>query len=291
MKPGVYPAAVTPFDAKGAIDLVAVARLMAWFKAANCAGVVVAGTNGEGPSLSAVEKRDLIKGAVGLADGLEVLLGVSTPSLDEAKWLCKQAHHAGAHAVLLMPPGFFRDAGDSGIAGWFEAVLDSSPLPIVVYNFPQRTGITLPPETMARLCRHERMMGLKDSSGRAENMPQYASALEGSGKSLFVGDETLLLHALSHGWTGTISGAANVLPRWLSQIVAEWATDRESAETKFALIGPALAAIRTSPQPAANKQILFELGVLPSPDVRLPLELSASERVQDALAEVRRLVR
>lgn len=289
MKRGVYPAAVTPFTEKGTIDLAAVARLMAWYRAGGCSGVVLAGTNGEGPSLSATEKRDLVKGAVGLADGMDVILGVSTPSLDEANWLCKQAANAGAHAVLLMPPGFFRDASDEGIARWFEAVLDASPIPILVYNFPKRTGITLSAETMARLAKHDRMLGLKDSSGNVDNVPSYAQALADSGKCLFVGDETLIACVLKSGWTGTISGAANVLPGWLSQVVSEWDNDLESAETKLALIDPALRAIRSCAQPAANKAILFELGVLPSPDVRLPLEPPSGPSLETAIRLVREL--
>jgi len=166
MKPGVYPAAVTPLSAKGEVDLPAVARLMAWYKAGGCTGVVLAGTNGEGPSLSAVEKRDLVRGAVPLADGLDIVLGVATPSLDEAIWLCKQANNASAKAVLLMPPGYFREVSEDGVAKWFEAVLDASPIPILIYNFPKMTGITLSAETMARLSVHDKMIGLKDSSGR-----------------------------------------------------------------------------------------------------------------------------
>jgi len=291
MKSGVYPAAVTPFSAKGEVDFTSIARLMAWYKAGRCSGVVLAGTNGEGPSLSAVEKRDLVKGAVGLADGLDVILGIATPSLDEAIWLCKQSYSAGAHAVLVMPPGFFKDAGDEGIAKWFEAVLNSSPIPVLIYNFPSRTGITIPAETMARLSKHDQMMGLKDSSGNIENIAGYANALQGTGKCLFVGDETLLLEALKGGWTGTISGAANVLPGWLSQIVLDWQSDRESAETKFAIVEPVLRLIRSCPQPASNKRILFEMGVLPSADVRLPLESPPIERLQAALEAVNKLTR
>ena len=289
MKPGVYPAAVTPFGTKGEIDYPAVARLLSWFKAGGTTGVVLAGTNGEGPSLSALEKRDFVKAAVSLSDGLDIILGVSTPSLDEAKWLCKQTHNAGGTAVLLMPPGYFRDASEEGIAKWFESVLDSSPSPILIYNFPKRTGFTLSPELMARLARHERMIGLKDSSGNRENVATYAQALAGTGKLMFVGDETLLIETLKHGWSGTISGSANVIPVWLSQIVSEWTTNPESAETKFSLIMPALEAIRSSPQPGANKRLLAELGVLPSFDVRLPLESPTIERVQVALDIVRRL--
>jgi len=289
MKSGVYPASVTPLDAKGQIDFASIAKLMAWFRAGGCSGVVVAGTNGEGASLSAVEKRDLVKGAVGLADGLEVILGVATPSLDEAMWLCKQSHAAGAQGVLLMAPAFYRDASEEGIAQWFEAVLNSSPIPILIYNLPQRTGITLRAEMMARLSKYDMMMGLKDSSGNAENLSTYADALKGTGKVLLVGDETLLIPALRNGWTGTISGAANVIPGWLSQIVAEWSVDKESAEAKAALIEPTLRAIRSCTQPAANKRILVELGVLPSADVRLPLVSPSTEQVQPVLALVRSL--
>jgi len=283
MKSGVYPASVTPFNGKGEIDFTSIVRLIAWFKAGGCSGIVLAGTNGEGASLSAIEKRDLVKGAVPLADGLEVILGVATASLDEAIWLCKQAGSAGAHVVLLMPPGFYKNASDDGIAKWFEAVLAVSPVPILIYNFPQRTGITIPAETIVRLSKHDKMLGLKDSSGNADNLAAYAEALSGSGKCLFVGDETLLIPALKAGWTGTISGAANVLPGWLSQIVAEWQVDPESAEAKAAFIEPALKAIRSCTQPSANKRILFELGVLPTADVRLPLETSSADQIQQAL--------
>ena len=283
MTSGVYPASVTPFDARGAIDLPALARLFAWFKAGKCQGVVLAGTNGEGPSLSAVEKRDMLKAAVAFADGLEVVLGVATPSLDEAIWLCKQAGAAQAEGVLLMPPGYFRDVSDEGVARWFESVLDKSPVGVLIYNFPHRTGITLPPELMTRLSRHEKMVGLKDSSGNRENIQAYADALSGTGKKLYVGDETLLLAALQSGWTGTISGAANLIPGWLSQIVREWSTNQESAEVKFKLIEPVLKAVRSCPQPGSNKRMLAELNVLANAAPRLPLERIERERVESAL--------
>ncbi len=156
-----------------------VVKLLAWYKAAGCIGVVLAGTNGEGPSLSAFEKKEFLKATVGLAGDLEVILGVATPSLDEAIWLCKQTHNGGGHAALVMPPGYFRDVSDEGIAKWFEAVLDQSPIGVIVYNFPKRTGITLPAETMARFAKHEKMIGLKDSSGNRDNLAAYAQALSG----------------------------------------------------------------------------------------------------------------
>ena len=245
----------------------AMARLLAWFEAGGCKGAVLAGTNGEGPSLSAVEKRDLLRDAMPLRGKLELMLGVATPSLDEAVWLCKRADEFGAAAVLLMPPSYFREVSEAGIEAWFLHVLDRSPAPVLIYNFPKRTGITLSASLLARLGTHERMVGAKDSSGAVENLAAYADALPG--KLLYVGDETLLLQALEAGWTGTISGAANVLPDWLSTVISSFGT--ESGAAKFELLLPLIEAIRAQPQPAANKALLHRWGVLPRADVRLPL--------------------
>ncbi|HWA82602.1 MAG TPA: dihydrodipicolinate synthase family protein [Fimbriimonadaceae bacterium] len=282
MRRGCYPAAVTTFREDGEIDLPGMARLLAWFESHGCAGVVLAGTNGEGPSLAAVEKRDLLRAMMPAKGSLDLILGVATPALTEAVWSCRQAAKAGATAALVMAPSYFREAGEEGIFAWFQSLMDEAGVPILVYNFPQRTGISLSPDLMARLGEHERMAGAKDSSGSVENIEGYAAALPG--KALFIGNETLLPLALQAGWTGTISGAANALPGWLSQIVALWTEDREQAEIKFRLILPALGALRKSPQPATNKAVLAGIGVLDSARMRLPLaEMPVSQGLAESL--------
>lgn len=270
MRRGVYPAAVTPMDALGAVDMPGVARLLAWFRSHGCEGVVLAGTNGEGPSLAAVEKRDLVRAAVPLAEEMEIVLGVATPSLEEAVWSCEQARKAGAAAALVMAPGYFREAEPEGVLGWFEALADRTSLPILIYNFPSRTGFAFTADQIARLGRRDGVIGLKDSSGDRANLAAYRDAL-GPEKVLYVGNETLLVEALDAGWTGTISGAANVVPQWLGRVIHELEGDRESSLVKFALLRPVLDALRTSPQPATNKALLHRLGVLASPTPRLPL--------------------
>lgn len=260
----------------------AVARLLAWFEANGCKGSVVAGTNGEGPSLSAPEKRDLIESAVKHRGTLEIVLGIATPSLDEAKWLCKRAHDSEAAGVLLMPPFYFRDATEEGIYEWFMRVLDESPARILIYNFPQKTGVTISPELMSRLSAHDQFAGLKDSSGNQENLTSFKQCLKKHDAVLFVGNEELLLRALDYGWTGTISGAANVVPMWLSQVMEERdGGSLESAAAKFDLILPCLSSIRACKQPAMNKALLYRLGVLPRPDVRAPLEQPGTPAVDE----------
>jgi dihydrodipicolinate synthase/N-acetylneuraminate lyase len=284
LHPGVYPAAVTPMTADGQVDGPSVARLLAYFEAAGCKGVVLAGTNGEGPSLSAVEKRDLLRLANATKGALELVLGIATPSLDEARWLCDQAAKNGAAAVLVMPPSYFRTASEEGTAEWFETLADRAPLPVLAYNFPKMTGFSMSPEFVARLASHPNVAGFKDSSGEATNLASYRAAADaplstgGVGdRRLFVGDETLLLDALDAGWTGTISGAANCVPQWLVQVVET--RDR----TKFEIVLPVLKAVRSQSQPATNKAVLHALGVIATPHPRLPLKSADPTPVLEAM--------
>lgn len=257
----VLPASVTPFDEKGRVDHPGIARLIAYFESTGCDGIVLAGTNGEGPSLSGPEKRDMVRTARELPkrSGYKVVLGIASSSMDEAKWLTKQ----GADEVLLMAPGYFREASEDAMLGWFEAVMQASPVPVIVYNFPQRTGFTLTAEGLRRLSVQATFAGVKDSSGNAANIPAYAEVL--GGRPGYMGNELLLMDALAAGWTGTISGAANVVSEWLVPIVAE------RDDIKFELLRPTLEALRGSPQPATNKAILWERRIMDRPDLRLPL--------------------
>jgi len=279
LQPGVYPASVTPMDSKGQIDMPALARLLAWFEAAGCKGAVLAGTNGEGPSLSATEKRDLVRDSMPLRGKLDIILGIATSSLEEAVWSCNQASRAGAVAALVMPPSYFKEASEVGIVEWFRALMDRTDIPVIVYNFPQRTGVTITNEMLQRVAEYKQFAGVKDSSGARENLSGYADALNGSGKVLYVGNETLLMDALRAGWTGTISGASNVMAFPLAQVIEDWiAARKDSAEAKFAIALPAIEALRGKQQPSTNKALLESIGVIPSGAVRLPLtSLSAAD--------------
>ncbi len=266
MKPGIYPAAITPMVG-GDIDVPSACRLLAHFESKGCAGVVIAGTNGEGPSLAAVEKRDLIRSLAAVKGSLSLILGVMTSSLSEAIWLSTQARKLGADGILLMPPMYFREAPASGVCAWLEAVMSASQIETILYNFPARSGFEFDADMLARLSRHEFCQGLKDSSGNPANLAEFREAMPG--KSLFVGAEALLLDALEAGWQGSISGLANSIPAWLVQIASE------RSEVKLGLASDVMKGLKSIPQPAGHKQVLERLGIIASSDVRLPLESAA----------------
>jgi 4-hydroxy-tetrahydrodipicolinate synthase len=267
---GVFPASVTPFDDKGQIDYASLARLLAWFTQSGCAGVVVGGSNGEGPLLSAVEKRDLARQAVQLADGLQVIAGLATSSLEEAVWLGEQAAKAGCVAGLVMPPTF-GSQNLEGVALWFEALADRTKLPVIVYHHPVMTRVELTLPILQRLLSHPNIGGIKTSSGRREEIA-WRSALP-DGKSYFVGDESLLFEARKNGWTGTISGAANVLAPWLVRLCSNLEPGVDD------MLQPLIRAVRAAPQPATHKAVLHRESVLKTPTPRLPLLPAEGEEI------------
>lgn len=267
---GVYPASVTPMTSDGLrLDTASLAALLKRFEAANCKGVVLAGTNGEGSSLSDGEKLELLSAARELSP-LDYVMGIGTSSATSAAELCAAAAARGAIAGLVLPPSYFKDVTEEGLAVWFERVLDLSPAPLLVYNFPQRTGIVLSANLLGRLAAHPRCAGAKDSSGDPHNLGTYARAMPG--KHLYVGDETLLLAALEAGWSGSISGAANLYAAELVDVVGRFDSgSHEGAAKAFAALLPRLHELRSRRQPATNKARLYAAGVLATASVRAPL--------------------
>lgn len=266
LKAVILCAAVTPFDDKGRPDPAQMARHLAWLESEGCAGAVIGGTNGEGPSISAVEKRDLLRDVQGARGKLALWMGVTTSSLSEAIWTAEQAAKHGAERLLVLPPTYFREATEEGLTSWFLALMEASPLPVVAYNFPQRSGFAFSEAFLQHLNEAPNFVGVKDSSGESANLAVFRRALPG--KDLFVGDETLLLSALQAGWTGSISGVSNTIARYLVEV--ERGIARGDAEIKFELALPAIRAMRPA-RPALQKALLKRLGVIDRDDVRLPL--------------------
>ena len=277
---GAYTALITPLCPDGEIDYPGVARLIAWHESEGMDGVVIAGTNGEGPSLSAVEKRDLTRFAVEHAGKLKIVFGAGTCSLPEAIWLCNQAEKSGAVAALVLPPFYFA-ATEAGIEEWFTKLVENVKISVILYNFPKSTKVSLSPDLVGRLLQLERVIGIKDSSGDPETLTAYLAKATPISKSVFVGDERLLLSCLSRGGAGTISGLANSFPRLVARQVAE------RTETLQALIDEAVENVKCHPQPAIHKAILDHKG-LPGGQVRPPLVPVTEEQKSSAINFVKR---
>ncbi len=283
---GVYAASVTPFSESGEIDFESLAKLLAYFEASGCKGVVLAGTNGEGPSLSAVEKRDLFRRGIELGGGLEIICGISTPSLHEATWLASQADRAGAAGVLLMAPGYFRSAERDGIFEFFREVAESCSCGVLAYNFPKYTGFEFDEEFVSRVSDLNGIVGFKDSSGCRENLDLFRGASR-EDMQLYVGDESLLIESLEKRWSGTISGASNLIAPFLAQIVLNWEKGEfDAAREKFKVVLPAIQAIRSYSQPVTTKAVLAEWDVIARREPRVPLLAGSSVKLSIDLKSI-----
>ncbi|MCB0824610.1 MAG: dihydrodipicolinate synthase family protein [Armatimonadetes bacterium] len=277
---GVYPASVTPYDSSGKIDVGSFAKLIAYFRASGCSGIVVSGSNGEGPSMSSPEKRDLLRTCIQLSHGLPVILGLATSSMEDARWLTNQAGASEAAAVLALPPSFYKNVEEDGIRKWFMALMETKGAPLLYYHHPKLTGIEVSIDFLRSLAEHPKFLGLKDSSGNPENLKMFREVLPE--KQLFVGDENLIIEALDAGWNGTISGASNVCAPWMSALISDYTSgNKESAQEKFKIIQPAIQKMRSLPQPPNHKAVLHNWGIIDCPFPRLPyLEADPTEELQ-----------
>jgi len=176
---GVLSPIPTPFDEEGAIDRAALARNLAWWNGHGLAGYVVLGSNGEAVHLDESEKLGMIE-AVRSATPDERPLGAGTGLQSTARTiaLTRRAASAGASFALVLPPSYYRGLMSSGLlAEHFERLADASAIPIVVYNMSANTGIDLDARTVIRLAEHERIVGIKDSSGNVAKLAEIRAQI------------------------------------------------------------------------------------------------------------------
>ena len=215
---GVGTALITPFTARGAVDEAAVKRLARRQIDAGVHFLVPCGTTGETPTLSDVEKRRVVELVVEEAGGkVPVLAGAGGYDTKEVVYAAKEMQKAGASGLLSVTP-YYNKPTPEGLFQHFTAVADATPLPIVLYNVPGRTGCNMDAATMARLATISGVVGVKEASG---NVQQMAEILRAVPPSFIVvsGDDALTVPLMAIGGRGIISVASNEIPAEMAQMV------------------------------------------------------------------------
>src|SRR5215813_2290096 len=183
---GFAPALPTPFDQDGALDRVAFERLCHGQIEHGATALVVCGTTGEAPALSASEHQELIRIAVGVACGqVPVVAGAGSNSTNHAIDLARAAEAAGADAIPSVVP-YYNKPTQAGMHAHFCAIADAVGLPIILYDVPSRTACALADATVARLAERPQFIGLKDATGDMAR-PLRLRALLGNGFRLLSG--------------------------------------------------------------------------------------------------------
>jgi 4-hydroxy-tetrahydrodipicolinate synthase len=224
---GVFTALITPFK-NNQIDYESLDRLLDQQLAGGVAGVVPCGTTGESPTLSHDEKQRLIKTTVSKCKN-KILVIAGTGSNDTTQTIAstKEAEGLGVDAALVVVP-YYNKPSQEGLYQHFKAVADSVKIPIILYNVPGRTQISLTAETVARLAEIENIVGIKEASGQLHLLTEIRHALTKRGIKRFTllsGDDPTLWPFLWAGGHGVISVASNVNPKAVVNLVAAAETD------------------------------------------------------------------
>ena len=214
---GSFVALVTPY-AKGAVDLKKVRELVDFQVKNGTSGICPVATTGEGPSLSHQEKADIIKAVVETARGKALVFpGTGTYNTEESIAQTKMAKELGADGALTVTP-YYNKPTQEGLYRHFEAIAKAaSGFPIMLYNVPGRTGVSLAPETTARLSKIKSIVALKDASGNVEQVTQLRAL---SDIQILSGEDSLTFSILCLGGTGVVSVAANIIPKQVAEMVA-----------------------------------------------------------------------
>src|SRR5215813_12229397 len=208
---GTFTALVTPFR-DGGIDVAALEKLIEIQIAAGISGIVAVGTTGESPTLSNDERQEVIRLAVSTAKKrCVVLAGTGSNDTQHAVADTKTAEKLGVDGALLVAP-YYNKPSQEGLFRHFNAIADSTSLPIMLYNIPGRCGVDIAPETVARLAKECRnVVSIKEASGSVERISELRARLPES-FTILSGDDSLTLPFMSVGAVGVVSVASNLFP-------------------------------------------------------------------------------
>jgi 4-hydroxy-tetrahydrodipicolinate synthase len=266
---GTFTALVTPFR-NGEVDVEALEGMVEFQIQHGVSGLVPCGTTGETPAMSEAEDRVVVGTVVRIANGrVPVIAGTGSNSTDMAIKYTKMAQEVGADGSLQVAP-YYNKPTQEGLYRHFAAIAESTELPLVLYNIPGRTGVTISAETMARLAEIPNIVGVKDST-LSMNMISDVIRLCGEEFDVLSGDDPMTLPLVALGGRGVISVASNVAPGAVSDMVramleGDWERGRE---LHYELL-PLFRALFVETNPIPVKTAASLLGLC-SDEMRLPL--------------------
>ena len=284
---GSLTALITPFK-NGRIDEKALSANVEFQIKNKTSGLLPCGTTGESPTLSHEEHKRVIEVVVKAAKGrIPVLGGTGSNSTEEAVELTKFAKKAGCAAALIVAP-YYNKPTQKGLYLHFRKIADSVDIPIMLYNIPGRTGITIEAATMAKLhsdCKN--IMGVKEATGSLDFASQVMTAC-GRDFCMMSGDDSLTLPIMSVGGTGVISVIANLVPRQVADMTEAYAKGehKKALEMHYDLF-PLMkgAFIETNPIPIKTAMMMAGMD---TGEMRLPmcaLEESNIKKLKDIVSK------
>lgn len=265
---GCATALVTPFSDSG-VDYDSLGRLIDFQIENDVGALVILGTTGEAATMSEDEKIDVVKFSVKAADGrVPVIVGSGSNDTKSAVRLSRLFSSLGADALLVVTP-FYNKCTQNGLVAHYSEIANSVDKPVIVYNVPARTGVNVLPETFRKLAKIKNVVAIKEAAG---NLSQMSDTIMLSGDAdVFSGDDNLTVPAMCMGASGVISVAANLFPKFVSEMTkAALLGNYEKAAKMQLKINPLIHGLFSEVNPIPIKYALNKFGFCKN-ILRLPL--------------------
>lgn len=287
---GILLPTTTPFEADGTISAAAIGSNIKEWTAKGVIGFVVLGSTGERVHLDEREYLEVIEiSRAATASDSVFIVGAGQQSTVGTIREVKNAARAGANAVLVITPYFYRSAiTQETLINFYTAVADESPVPVLLYSMPPLTGIKIEPETVARLSEHANIIGVKDSSNDVAGFSKTVSLCP-TDFAVMTGNGTVLLDALRAGATGGILAVGCVAPNVCVEIYRAFKAGEEEHASKLQSKLTPLAAAVTTRFGIGGLKAALDLAGYRGGSVRAPLhapDVSAQNEIARLLHDI-----
>ncbi len=279
---------ITPFTAEGRVDYDALARMIDHVIEGGVDYIVALGTTAETPTLYMPERAVIAMFIANhIAGRVPLVMGCGGNSTSEVLDQLREFDLRSADAILSVTP-YYNKPSQEGLYQHFKTVAEHSPLPVILYNIPGRSGVNMTAETTLRCARDlKNVVGIKEASGNINQM-QHILDKRPDGFLVLSGDDAMTVELMRRGGDGVISVAANAFPRrFMACVNRAKAGDFEAAEHQYAALAEAVEALFEEGNPVGVKCALSEMGLI-GPALRLPLvegSQSLREKFRRLIAE------
>jgi 4-hydroxy-tetrahydrodipicolinate synthase len=271
---GIFVPIITPFAGDGELAAADLERLAHDLIAQGAAGIVALGTTAEAATLSPEERRDVVQicSRVCHEHGVPLLVGAgSNDTVGTERAIAELSEKADVAGVLVVVPYYTRPT-EAGVVAHFSYLAERSPLPLILYNVPYRTGQQLGWESIVRLAQHPHIVGIKQAVGSVDIDTARLLAEAPDSFSVLAGEDALVSPLLAMGAAGAILATANVFGREFVELFQSWRSGSltQARALGHRLVGPA-CALMSAPNPTVIKAALHAQGRISTANVRLPL--------------------
>ena len=260
----------------GAVDWQSLDALVDWHLDQGTHGIVPVGTTGESATLSESEQAAIIAAVVKRVNGgVPVLAGTGANSTQQTLALTRSGRAAGADACLIVTP-YYNKPPQEGLYRHYCTIADNVDIPIILYNVPSRTACDLLAPTVARLAKHERIVGIKEACGTPERVLDIKRLVD-SDFVILSGEDAQTFTMMQYGAVGTISVSANVVPMLMAEFCHSYLSGNLDRTRELdALLQPLHEVLFLQTNPIPAKWALNAMHRIP-PGLRLPLVALAEE--------------